>query len=43
MPFKKTGKNEWTSPSGRKWTTKQKNMYYATEGLKKKPKKAKKK
>ena len=34
MPFKKTGPDEYTSPSGRKFTRKQVTMYYATEGFK---------
>lgn len=38
MPFKKVGKNKYTSPSGRKFTTKQVKMYYATNGFKKKRK-----
>jgi len=38
MPFKKIGNNKYVSPSGRKWTEKQKNLYYATEGFTKKPK-----
>jgi hypothetical protein len=29
MPFKKTGKNQYTSPSGRKMTKKQVAAYYA--------------
>jgi hypothetical protein len=39
MPFKKTGKNEYTSPSGRKFSKKQVAMYYATGGFKKAKKK----
>lgn len=39
MPFKKTGSNEYKSSSGRKFTKKQVEMYYATDGFKKKPKK----
>ena len=38
---KKTGKNTYKSPSGRKFTTKQVGMYYAKNGFKKKPKKKK--
>ena len=37
MPFKRTGKNQYTSPSGRKFTKKQVAMYYATDGFSKKP------
>lgn len=39
MPFKKIGPNKYVSPSGRKWTSKQVRLYYATEGFTKKPKK----
>ena len=39
MPFKKIGKDKYTSPSGRKWTGKQVRLYYATKGFKNKPKK----
>ncbi len=39
MPFKKIGPNKYVSPSGRKWTKKQIDLYYATNGFKKKPKK----
>lgn len=35
MPFKKTGKNSYKSPSGRKFTEKQVKLYYATEGFSK--------
>jgi len=38
MPFKKIGKNEYKSPSGRIFTSKQVKLYYATEGFTKKPK-----
>lgn len=38
MPFKKTGKNTYKSPSGRKFSKKQVKMYYATDGFTKKPK-----
>ena len=44
MPFKKVGSNKYKSPSGRTFTKKQVEMYYATEGFKKsKVKKGKKK
>lgn len=43
MPFKKTGRNEYTSPSGRKFTKKQVRKYYATDGFKKPAKRRKKK
>lgn len=42
MPFKKTGKNTYKSPSGKKYTKKQVAAYYATDGFKKKPRKKKK-
>lgn len=38
MPFKKTGKGTYTSPSGRVWTAKQVAAYYATEGFTRPPK-----
>jgi hypothetical protein len=41
MPFKKTGPDEYKSPSGRKWTGKQVRLYYATGGFSHKPKKKK--
>jgi hypothetical protein len=34
MPFTKTGPDQYTSPSGRKFTGKQVKMYYATHGFK---------
>jgi hypothetical protein len=37
MPFKKVGQNDYTSPSGRHFTQKQVNLYYATNGFKEKP------
>ena len=43
MPFKKTGKDTYKSPSGRKFSGKQVKAYYATEGFKRPPKKPKKK
>lgn len=39
MPFKKTGPDEYKSPSGKKYTGKQVKAYYATDGFKRKPKK----
>jgi hypothetical protein len=35
MPFKKTGRNTYRSPSGRTFTKKQVALYYATGGFKK--------
>lgn len=43
MPFKKTGKNTYKSPSGKKYTKKQVSTYYATDGFKKPVKKKGKK
>lgn len=43
MPFKKTGKNEFKSPSGKKFTKKQVALYYATDGFKDKKDNKKKK
>ncbi len=42
MPFTKVAKDKYKSPSGRTFTKKQVNLYYATDGFKKKPKKPKK-
>ena len=39
MPFKKVGKNKYVSPSGRTFTKKQVQAYYATKGFKKVKKK----
>ena len=33
MPFKKVGKNDYVSPSGRHFNQKQVNLYYATDGF----------
>lgn len=33
MPFKKTGKDTYKSPSGKKFTGKQVKAYYASEGF----------
>lgn len=41
MPFKKKSKNKYKSPSGRTFTKKQVQAYYATDGFKKKVKKKK--
>ena len=40
MPFKKTGKNKYVSPSGKKFSKKQVALYYATDGFKKTPRKS---
>lgn len=42
MPFEKRG-NEYVSPSGKRYSKKQVQKYYATDGFKKKPKKKKRK
>lgn len=42
MPFNRTGKNIYRSPSGRKFTAKQVRFYYATKGTFKKSKGKKK-
>lgn len=42
MPFKKVGRNKNMSPSGKMYTDKQKKMYYATDGFKRKSKRRKK-
>lgn len=36
MPFSKTGKNTYKSPSGKKYTKKQVMLYHATKGFKSK-------
>lgn len=41
MPFKKTGKDEYRSPSGKKYTGKQVKAYYATDGFSREPRKPK--
>ena len=41
MTFKKTGKDTYKSPSGRKFTGKQVKAYYASDGFKRQPKKPK--
>jgi len=33
MPFEKTGKDQYRSPSGRKYTGKQVRMYHANDGF----------
>lgn len=43
MPFKKIGKDKYKSPSGRTYTKKQVEAYYATDGFKKKVKSKRKK
>jgi hypothetical protein len=42
MPFKRTGRNTYRSPSGRKYSAKQVRAYYVTEGFKRAPRKPKK-
>lgn len=43
MPFTKTGRNTYRSPSGRRFTKKQVAAYYATKGFTRKPKRKRKK
>ena len=43
MPFKKTGKDSYRSPSGRKFTGKQVKAYYATGGFARPPRKPQRK
>lgn len=33
MPFKRVGKNDYVSPSGKHWTAQQVKAYYATDGF----------
>ena len=42
MPFKKTGPNRYKSPSGRIFTKKQVEAYYAAHVFKRAPKKKRK-
>ena len=42
MPFRKVGKNDYVSPSGRHWTKKQVELYHATDGFSKSVKKKRK-
>ena len=39
MPFTKVGHNKYRSPSGRMYTKRQVNLYYATKGFKRTPRK----
>lgn len=39
MPFRKTAKNKYKSPSGRTYTGKQVKGYYATSGFSRPPRK----
>jgi len=39
MPFVRTGRNRYRSPSGRKYTARQVRAYYATAGFRRKPRK----
>ena len=43
MPFRKVDTNKYVSPSGRTFTRKQVELYYATDGFKNMKKKAGKK
>ena len=42
MPFRKTGRGKYKSPSGRVYTSRQVRAYYATKGFRRKPRKPKK-
>jgi hypothetical protein len=42
MPFVKTGRNRYRSPSGRRYTARQVRAYYATSGWRRKPRKVRK-
>ena len=37
MPFRKTGRGKYNSPSGRVYTARQVRAYYATRGWRRKP------
>ena len=39
MPFAKTSRGRYRSPSGRTYTSRQVRAYYATRGFKRKPRK----
>ena len=41
MPFTKTGRGKYRSPSGKTYTKRQVKAYYATKGFKRKPRKKK--
>jgi hypothetical protein len=41
MPFRKTGKHRYKSPSGRVYTARQVRAYYATGGWRRKPRRRK--
>lgn len=41
MPFRKTAKGKYKSPSGKTYTARQVRAYYATSGFKRKPRKKK--
>jgi len=41
MPFRKTARGKYKSPSGRVYTARQVRAYYATGGWKRKPRKKK--
>jgi hypothetical protein len=43
MPFRRTSRNTYRSPSGKKYTGKQVRAYYATGGFKRKPRKPRRK
>jgi hypothetical protein len=41
MPFRRTAKNTYRSPTGRKYTARQVRAYYATSGWRRKPRRRK--
>ena len=41
MPFRKTAKGKYKSPSGKTYTARQVRAYYATAGWRRKPRKKK--
>jgi len=41
VPFTKTGRGKYRSPSGKTYTKRQVKAYYATKGFKRKPRKKK--
>lgn len=43
MPFRKTSRGKYKSPSGRTFTKRQVKAYYATKGFKRKPRKRRRK
>jgi len=42
MPFRRTGRGKYRSPSGKTYTPRQVRAYYATKGWRRQPRKARK-